>query len=727
MGWKAKTTIVIFCGFIMLGFFGYSIFWYYFYYKTDDLPNIFSLEDYNFHLTTVALDDNGEVIDKFKVEDRVYVAFDLIPEIVVKAVISAEDKNFFNERLIFGLDLLGILRAAITNIMSSKIISGGSTITQQAAKLIWLNNEKSFERKFKEARIAYNMEKHLSKKLIFEIYINLVYFGSGKYGLVSASDFYFNKQLTELTVDEAATLASFIKWPSQLSLAVGRKVAISRRNTILKRMVSNGFLSQQAYVGLAVKNLTLSVKNIDSKAPYISNFLMNELHRFGYEKVVGKGLEIRTSLNSSFQEIASLTLNNGLAAYEKRHKNRLVLFNIFSEYKLASLENFKSESWDGELGIDSEVDGLIIEVYKENAFAKAGNEKIIITKNSFAAIRQDIADLTEVFKIGDIITLKLTGVDTENNFVAEIIQPKVQGAVVILGVSTGAVKAIVGGRDFQISQYNRAMQAERQAGSAFKPVVYSAYFEKYTDRDLESHVLDSPICFKTGDPKKPKWCPKNYEEKTLPPFMGSIPIKTAIARSRNVAAIWTARQTGINNVVDLARNLGISSELPRYLPIAIGAADVKVIDMANVYTTIFRQGIFKPYWFVSAIADRNGMTRKLEIKEENRVLSAEAASKVLKGMRWAVLAGTARLASKELSFSVAGKTGTTNNFTDAWFVGGEFDSPRYIVAVWVGFDRKAIPLVSRESSFKETGGSTALPIFIEIMKEIYKEYPHYDF
>jgi penicillin-binding protein 1A len=264
------------------------------------------------------------------------------------------------------------------------------------------------------------------------------------------------------------------------------------------------------------------------------------------------------------------------------------------------------------------------------------------------------------------------------------------------------------------------MQADRQPGSAFKPFVYGAYFEKYPKNDLMSEVLDSPICFKTGNPKKPKWCPKNYEEKSLPPFMGSISVKTAMARSRNVAAVRTAHKTGIDKVVALANNLGITNELPKYLPTAIGAADVKVIDMARAYAAFFRGGKDKPYWFIGEISDKNRRV-SFSVGEAKQVLSPEAASKVLEGMRWVVLAGTARSAAKELPFPIAGKTGTTNGFTDAWFGGG---TPKYVVFAYIGFDRKAIPLVSRESPYKETGSSAALPIVIETLKAIYKERPY---
>ncbi|GEM_PF-2155950 len=715
-----ELLIILLCSAAIFGSIGYSAFRYYFDYKTDDLPSVFVLKEYKFNLPTVIRDDSGKIIDKFKVEDRVYIPFRSIPATVLLATISAEDKNFFSKRLIYGIDVVGIIRAAFKNIAAGKITSGGSTISQQTAKLIWLNNEKTFKRKFKEARIAYRMEKYLPEELIFEIYINLVYFGHGKYGIGSASEFYFNKQPSELTADEAAMLAGLIKWPYQFSPVINKKIATNRRNMILLRMASNGFIGYGEYNKLIAQPLVLNVKNIDPKAPYLSSFLMDALHRLGYGKVVNQGLEVKTSINASFQRIADTALNNGLAAYRKRHQKRLVLYNIFSEYKLGSLEEFKSESWGDELGIDSIADGLIIEVNSSTAVVKIGNERASVTAKSFSKIRRDVVDLSKIFKVGDAVMVKIIGVNANNDFIVEIVQPETQGAIVIIEVATGAVKAIVGGRDFKISKYNRAMQAERQAGSAFKPFVYSAYFEKYPDKDLESHVLDAPICFKTGNPKKPKWCPKNYEEKSLPPFMGSIPIKTAIARSRNLAAVRTARDVGINSVVDLANKVGITSELPRYLPTAIGAADVKVIDMANAYSTFFRHGVFKPYWFISSITDINGLTKNLEIKEEKQVLSVESANKILEAMRWVVLVGTARRALKELPFAVAGKTSTTNNFTDAWFIGG---TSKYVVSVWIGFDRKAIPLVSRENPIKEAGSEAALPVFIEIMKEIYKNRP----
>ena len=721
---------------------GSLTFWYYFYHKTDDLPDVTILLKYDLKLSSVVYDDSENPIDKFSVEDKVFISFKDVPDRVVHAIVAAEDKNFFSDRLIPGLDLLGILRALIDNCLATineswqylkvskglrvtfKTLSGGSTISQQTAKQVWLSNERTLKRKFTEARIAFQMERRLSKELIFENYVNSVYFAHSKYGIVAASNFYFGKTPAELTIDEAAMLAGIIKWPDRFSPITDKKSALNRRNTILRRMLNNKFITSDEFNKLKSKSVTVTIKNGDPKIPYFSNFIMKKLHELGYKKVVNNGLKIKTSINSSMQKIAEQALEDNLLNYEKRHQKRLILYNIFWDYELRSLYDFQSYSWDGNIGIDSIVDGLIMEVYENTAFVKVSNDKAVITKDSFAKIRKDVTDLTNVFKTGDVLTLKITGVTLENNFTVEILQPEVQGAVVVLDVETGGVKAIVGGRDFKTSQYNRAMQAERQAGSSFKPFVYGAYFEKYPDKDLNSTVLDSPICFKTGNPKKPKWCPKNYEEKSLPKFMGAISIKTAIARSRNVASVRVAKDAGINEVVDLAQALGISSNIPRYLPTAIGAAEVKVIDMARAFAAFFRGGIDTPYWFLESVEDKDQGMRTVKPVEYKQIISKETADKVLLGMRWVVLAGTARSASHELPFAVAGKTGTTNGFTDAWFVGG---TAKYIVSVWIGFDRKAVSLTDRESGYKETGSSAALPVFVDIMKGIYNNRPYDEF
>jgi len=739
MRWYFKLPIIVLCLGAIFGSIDYLTFWYYFEYKTDDLPNILALKNYNFNLSTVIRDDEGKIIDKFAVEDRIFLPFDSIPKNVINAVTAAEDKNFWSKRLIPGVDLLGIVRAAIDNILAtineswratkaakrpkirSKVVAGASTITQQVAKKVWLSDEKTLKRKIKEARLAYRMEKYLPKELIFEIYINLTYFGHGKYGIYTASEFYFGKQLSELTIDEVAMLAGLIKWPYQFSPIERPKAAQNRRNTILERMYNNGFINAEKLKTLKAKPLGLNVKNVEIKAPYLSKSIMAELHRLGYEKVVNQGLDVRLSLNSNFQQIAEASLQKGFKAYEERHKKRLVLYNIFSDYKMKSLEDFNSETWNGDIGLESIVDGLIFEVTPLNAIAKIGEEKVIITAESFSKIRQDVNDFARVFETGDVVSLKIIGVDANNNFTVEILQPEVQGAVVILDVETGGIKAMIGGRDFKVSEYNRAMQAERQAGSAFKPFVYGAYFEKYPEKNLETQISDEKICFKTGNPEEPKWCPKNYEEKSLPPFMESISVKTAIARSRNVATVRVANETGIDKVVELARNLGITSKLPKYLPTAIGAADVKVIDMARAFVAFFRNGIDKPYWFLESVEDKKQGFRNFTPAEEKQALSAGAANKVLEGMRWAVLAGTARSATKDLPFPIACKTGTTDNFTDAWTICG---TSKYVVAVWIGFDRKAISLVSHESPEKEAGGKAAAPIVVDIMKEIYKDRPY---
>ncbi|OGD32882.1 hypothetical protein A3C78_00960 [Candidatus Azambacteria bacterium RIFCSPHIGHO2_02_FULL_45_18] len=717
------------CVLIIFASVGKLTFWYYFDYKIDDLPGVTALKSHKFALTTVVYDDAGRVIDKFALEDRAFMPFDQIPENVNNAIVAAEDKNFWRNRLISGIDVVGIIRAFRDDFAVSaresidqkkpvkKLVAGGSTITQQVAKLVWLSQEKTASRKFKEMRIAYQMEKRLSKELIFETYVNLVYMGHNRYGIVAGSQFYFGKAPSALTVEEAAVLAGIIKWPYKFSPLNNLEVARDRRNTILERMERNGFISTAELRELRSTKLVLAPYRQDILAPYFSSYFMEELHRLGYKSVVTSGLSVYSTINSDIQRIANQALAKGLAAYDERHKNRLVLYNIFSDYDLDSFDSFRADNWNSEIGIGSVIDGLVTEVNSERVLVKIANDKAVISASSFAKIRE-AGDLTKLFKEGDVVILKITGVDAENNFTVEILQPRIEGAVVVVDVGTGAVKAMVGGRDFSVSKYNRAMQAERQAGSTFKPFVYGAYFEKFPDRDLESKVLDAPICFKTGNPRKPKWCPKNYDEKSLPPFMGSIPVRIAIARSRNVAAVRTAYATDINNVVDLAYALGITSELPRYLPTAIGAADVKVIDMATAFAAFFRQGQVRPYWFIERVVDKNNENKRFEPAEIKQAISKESADKVLEAMRWVVLAGTGRSALRELPFAVAGKTGTTNNFTDAWFVGG---TPRYVIAVWVGFDRKAVSLVSRGAPHKETGGFTALPIFIEIMKEIYKD------
>lgn len=739
MGSKTKLALIFLCCCIIFGSYGYLTFWYYFYYKTDDLPDVTTLLNYDLKLNSVVYDDEGNPIDKFSVEDKIFISFKDLPETVIKAIVAAEDKNFWSKRLILGIDPLGILRAFIDNLLATinaswqylkvsknpkiefKTISGGSTITQQTAKQIWLSNERTLKRKILEARIAYQMEKYLTKELIFEIYVNSVYFGHSKYGIVTAARFYFGKTPAELTTDEAAMLAGIIKWPIHFSPITYKKSALNRRNTILRRMLSNKFISLDEFNNLRAKSITVNVKNGDSKIPYFSSFIMKKLHDLGYTKIVNNGLQIHTSINSSIQQIAEDALADGLISYDKRHQKRLVLYNIFSDYDFKSFIDFDSDSWHGDLGIGSVVDGLVLDVEASRTIVKVRREKypeyIYLLPEAFLKIRKDTEDLTKVFKIGDVLSLLITGVDAERQFTVEIIQPRVQGAVVVLDVLTGAIKAIVGGRDFNANQYNRAIQAERQAGSSFKPFVFGAYFEKYPDKDLNSIVLDSPICFITGNPKKPKWCPKNYEEKSLPRFMGPISIKTAIARSRNVASVRVANAVGINEVVDLAHDLGISSNIPRYLPTAIGAADVKVIDMARAYAAFFRGGLDIPYWFLESVLDKNHNLVNFKPSEYKQIISKESADQVLSGMRWVVLAGTARSASRELPFAVAGKTGTTNSFTDAWFVGG---TPKYVVSVWVGFDRKAIPLTDRLSDYKETGSSAALPVFIDIMKGIYQ-------
>ncbi|MEK7515965.1 MAG: PBP1A family penicillin-binding protein [Patescibacteria group bacterium] len=704
---------------------GYT--WYLLEFSDEDLPDVRLLREDRPAVTSYVYAADGSVIGEFATEQhRREVPYDEISGELRRAIMAAEDKDFLTHR---GFDVLGIFRAAMKNVEAGRIVAGGSTITQQLAKLVFFSAERSFERKLMELRTARAIERNYSKKEIFVFYANLAYFGHGQYGVAAAARYYFDKNLAELTVAECALLAGLISSPAKFSPIDHPNTALVRRDGILTAMYRVGFIAESTLAEAKEENISLGTHRNDvPTAPYFVEAVRKALKMdFSEDEVWSDGLRVTTTLDAKLVATATDALRDGLRTYDKRHLWRGVLYNV-TDSRLGLTAWHTPADWGA--GIPTKAEdaigvirsGIVKSVTSDEAVIRLIDYTATLSREGAAWVKgapkskpreawlKD-GDLRELFRSGDVALFKIEALDSsvKTALVSLEQDPLIQGAVVVIENATGAVRAMVGGFDYSLSKFDRALQALRQAGSAFKPIVYAAAFESGTFL-LDDAIRDAPISFNAGA-GKPRWAPKNYDGE----FRGTISVRRALAESRNVPAIRVANEVGIKDVIGLAHRLGISSELAPYLPTAIGASDVMLMEIAAAYSVFPNGGVLRTPYFLERVLDRDGKERFAHAPSESRAVSPEVAATMVEALRGPVLYshGTARKAAKLLQ-PVAGKTGTTNDFSDAWFIGF---TPSYTIGVWCGFDdRKTL-------GAKETGGAVALPIFMKIVEEVYRDRP----
>ncbi len=589
---KVRLLLVVFFSVLIGSTFGFLL------WSLSELPELKSLEEYKPLKSSIVYSSDGIVLAELYVERRHFIPYYNIPEHVKKAVLAIEDQRFYHHP---GVDILGILRAIYKNVIKGEVVEGGSTITQQLAKMLFLKPEKTIKRKIKEAIISAQIEKRYTKEEILGMYLNQAYFGTRAYGIEAASQTYFGKSTKELTVAEAALLAGLLKAPSRYSPFKNPENALLRRKLVLKNMLENGFISKEQFEKANLDPLPLRPNFRRYEAPYFIEFLRQDLEaRYG-DRIYTSGLKIYSTIDYRMQKAAEKALSKGIDAIEKRTS------------------------------------------------------------------------------------------------------PGVQAALIAIDIKSGDIKAMVGGNDFWKSQYNRATQALRQPGSAFKPFVYLAAIKK--GMSAEDIILDSPISFKGAKPNS-LWSPKNYDDE----YHGYVTLKKAIALSLNAATVRLAYTTGINDVIAIAKQCGIKSSIPPYLPIALGAADVTPMELTHAYSVLATGKRFNPS-LLEKIVDRNGSVIETNQLHYENILPQEVVEEMKTLLKEVVETGTA-VKAKELKRTIYGKTGTTNDYSDAWFIG--FDD-RLVVGVWVGRDNH------KPIGNKETGARAALPIWIDFMKEIYKD------
>jgi penicillin-binding protein 1A len=673
-----------------------------FVYSTN-LPKVAELENYRPDVMTELYADDGAPIASFALEHRVIVSYDQIPPMMRDAVLSIEDRHFESH---FGVDVIRIVRAAVTDLLEWREAQGASTLTQQLSRRLFLSPEKNWRRKVEEALLSIQIERHFTKPQIFTMYANQMELGYGNFGFEAASEFYFGKHLTEITLPEAAMLAGLPQNPNIYSPIRHPERCLERRNRVLEAMLDNGKITRAQYRSAHAAPLGLNIQHWNNNvAPYFVEDVREFLEKkYGEETVEQKGLKVYTTVDLKLQREAEAALRQGLRNDDKNRGWRGAEKNILKnpatgpDGQPIMLENYVDDDWRGEPEPDTFEHGLVMSASSEGAAVRFGDYTAHITPADFAWTHKP--DAHDVFLPGDVDTFLIKSVKGRTVQARLDQVPDVQGSMLVFDNQTGAVRAMVGGYDFDTSKFNRAVQAERQVGSSFKVYVYAqAFLEGMKPFDT---IVDSPISYPSSSGV---WAPHNYDNK----YEGSIDLIRALAESRNVPAVRILAHVGIDQVIKLCRRFGLTSRLVPNLPLALGASDLTLLEHTSAFTTFPDDGLHMAPRTVDRVTDYDGRVIDEFRPEVTDVLPAPIARLMVSMLREPIEypTGTAvRARSLAAKYDIAGKTGTTNDFTDAWFIGF---SPSITCGVWVGFDDH------RTLGDKEEGSHVALPIWMQFM------------
>ena len=684
---------------------------------SNNLPDYKFLKSYKPSVSSKVFSGNGDLVADFSQEKRIFVPYNSIPQNVINSFLSAEDKNFFSHP---GVDAKGVLRAIInniSNIISSKRLEGASTITQQVAKNFLLTNEVSINRKIKEAILAFRIERALTKERILELYLNQIYLGSGAYGVAAASLEYFDKSIKELNYAESALLAALPKAPSRYNPYRDKDLAKFRRDLVVQNLYDNNFIDKNEYEQIIKEEIKLKKSEkiyLEDAQYYIEDVRKDIIEKLSYDKVYKEGLNINTPINLNLQRIATESLRDGLIDYDKRRGWRGALKNI--KYSENWFDKFKEYQLEKTLGWEV---AIVKKISKFSATIETENKENGSIK--FDDISWTKKEFKDLFEIGDVIYVK----NINDNIFSLKQLPRVNGGIVVMDPYTGRVLALSGGFSFKKSEFNRATQALRQPGSAFKPFIYALALENdYTPTSL---ILDAPLVLEQGEDLK-MWKPENYGKK----FYGPSTLRVGLEKSRNLMTVRIAQNLGIEKVVNFSKNLGIYDNPEKLLSISLGSAETTLMKLTTAYSSFVNGGKLVTPVIIDRIQDSEGKTifsdemRKCtnceqisfssnsypKIKDNyKQVFSPQTAYQMTSILEGVVQRGTGKQL-KDLNLNLAGKTGTTNENTDTWFIG--FTS-NLVVGVYVGEDDPK-PL----GKF-ETGARTALPIFKEFVSEAIKK------
>jgi penicillin-binding protein 1A len=675
-----------------------------------DLPEITALDDYRPNTITRIQASNGDVIGEFATERRVVIGYDDMAPVLRQAIMATEDADFEQH---FGLSFSRILMTAVKDVVTGQR-AGASTITQQLARNLFLQSEymrggvyarsgrEGLERKVKEALLALQIERRYTKREIFALYANQVPL-HGAYGVEAGSRMYFNKSAKDLTLDEAATIAAVIQTPARLSPFVNPERTLARRNNyVLPRMAEEGFVTQQAAEEAAKKPIVLRGPAAVEERPFASYFVedirKNLEQRFGAAALYETGLQVQTTLDVELQRAAERAVDRGLRRLDKRRSGyRKPKTNVVAAK--ATPETYSSPRWRQAIAPGDVVPAVVMSLPKGGApRIRIAATELDLPKAGYAWTRK--TNPADLFAVGDIIEVSVGPVEKGQYTQVTLEQaPIVEGALVAIDNRTGQIRAMVGGFDFARSKFNRATQARRQVGSLFKPVLYSAAIDKgFT---AETVFIDEPVSYIAG-PNQPPYRPLNYDRK----YEGPVTLRHALEDSRNIPAVKALEAIGPDQVIGYAKRLGLTGNYQPYLSLALGAAESTLLEMTSAYSAFPNQGVRMTPYAVRSVTDREGTVIEENRPEPREALRADTAFLMAHLLEGVVQRGTA-FAAKALEWPLAGKTGTMDEFTDAWFVG--FD-PNLTVGVWVGYDEKK-PLGSGE-----TGAQAALPIWMDFMK-----------
>lgn len=661
------------------------------------IPLVETLDTYRPSVISRLYDRSGQVFAEYAIQRRIIVPKREMSKWLPDAIIATEDGRFYEHG---GIDPRAIARAAIKDLMARRKVEGASTLTQQLAKQVFLTPEKSWRRKINEAFLAIEIEKDFTKDQILELYANQVNIGHGAYGVEAASRLYFGKHARDLTLPEAATIAGMIRRPMYYSPIRHPNHAVARRNHVLRRMLESEKISEAEYEQARKAPLVLGTfkEDIPQVGSYFSEQVRQYIVRnYSNEDLYRSGLEVFTTLDVRMQQIAEKVLQRGLRRWDRRRGFRRPGRNLISEG--VDPETYQDPSWVEPLQEGELYPAVVKEVEPRRIVARVGKSEIEIPPISWAwAQRQDMRGL---LKRGDLIYVR-TVVDDKTKVKRWSLDqlPQVQGAIVVMDVRSGEVRAMVGGYDFNTSKFNRAVQSLRQTGSSFKPLVYGAAFEKgFTPGDT---LFDSPIAIRMGDEL---YTPRNYYGK----YSGIVTIQRALELSINIPAVKTFMMIGGDQVIDFARRCGISAPLPPYPSLALGAAGVSPLEMTAAYNVFANQGVYVRPRLIRKITDQTQRVIEENYPEISESTNAQVAYLLTHVMQGTIDRGTG-FDAHVLPGAFAGKTGTTNGYTDAWFMGY---SPDLAVGVWVGYDDP-----SRSLGSGATGADVALPIWIDFFKSI---------
>ena len=658
---------------------------------STDLPQVEQLEHYRPSSVTELYDGRGRVIGTFALQRRVVAAYEDYPEVLRNALVSIEDKDFYTHS---GINFWRIAGAAYRDIESGGKVQGASTLTMQLARNLFLSPDRSFHRKIQEALLAIQMERRFTKPQIFTLYANQIFLGHGAYGFEAASEYYFSKPAKQLKLEEAALLAGLPKAPQYYSPIAHVDRAQKRRNLVINAMLEDGKITAAQAAEAKAKPVQLNVqKDPNSLAPNFVEEIRRYLEtKYGSDQVHEGGLRVYTSLDMDWQKAANTAVLDGLAGYERRQKWRGNLANILAQGQHPA--TYQDADWDQQPEVNGYIHALVTSVSPDSAQIRFGERLATLSPPDVAWTQRKLPAL---FAVGDIVYVKVLALDPGSKAKVSLEQDSgAEGALVALDNATGEIKAMVGGRDFNLSKFNRATQALRQVGSSFKPYVYTTVIDQGGSPD--ETILDAPVTFET--PNGP-YVPHNYDNK----FEGLITLRRALAQSRNIPALKLADRVGIRTVIEYAHRFGVTSTLPPYLPVALGSAEITLMEQTSAFSVFPNDGVRLAPRYIKKVTDYDGRVLEEDFPDIKDVISSRTARIMTSMLREVVLRGTAVAAAK-MPYPLAGKTGTTNDFTDAWFVGF---SPTLTCGVWIGYDEK------KSLGPKESGGHAALPIWMQFM------------